>query len=123
MGGYRQIPYRARLSPDFHSGKLVEGGKNAGLEAGASWQTGCQARLSADCGPRRCTESGQAAVDGLHSKENTRLKVCDFRLTVSIEGVKRHSFFDSFQVFPVGAASGAQARSASHREVKGSEGR
>jgi hypothetical protein len=36
-----------------------------------------------------------------------------------MKSVKRQSFFDRFYVFPVGAASGAQAKSLSDRKVKG----
>jgi len=44
----------------------------------------------------------------LHSK---KIQSCVFPLTVFMEGVKRQSFFDTFWVYPVGAASGAQAKS------------
>jgi hypothetical protein len=50
-------------------------------------------------------------VDALHSLENAPHTVLNFPLTLKIEGVKTQSFFDTFKVFPVGVASGAQAKS------------
>jgi len=53
-------------------------------------------------------------VNQLHSIDFTQLKIVQFSLTLKIESVKTTSFFDTFQVFPVGAASGAQAKSPSN---------
>jgi len=50
-------------------------------------------------------------VDALHSLENAPHTIPNFLLTLKIEGVKTQSFFDTFKVFPVGVASGAQAKS------------
>ena len=62
---------------------------------------------------RACTKFGQGPVNGVHSLENT----CTYNLRFSIDWKNRRSttrsFFDSFLVFPVGAASGAQAKSLS----------
>ena len=58
-----------------------------------------------------CTISGQPFVDRLHSAENKQVRKREMWLTAATGGVKTQSFFDSFLVFPVGAASGAQARS------------
>jgi hypothetical protein len=52
-------------------------------------------------------------VDALHSLENAPHTVLNFPLTLKIEGVKTQSFFDTFKVFPIGVASGAQAKSPS----------
>jgi hypothetical protein len=52
-------------------------------------------------------------VDALHSLENAPHTVLHFPLTLKIEGVKTQSFFDTFKVFPIGVASGAQAKSPS----------
>jgi hypothetical protein len=48
-------------------------------------------------------------VDALHSIQNTPHTILNFLLTLEIEGVETQSFFGTFKVFPVGAASGAQA--------------
>jgi hypothetical protein len=48
-------------------------------------------------------------VDAPHSVQNTPHTIAKFLLTLKIEGVKTQSFFGTFKVFPVGAASGAQA--------------
>jgi hypothetical protein len=48
-------------------------------------------------------------VDVPHSIQNTPHTVAKFLLTLKIEGVQTQSFFGTFKVFPVGAASGAQA--------------
>ena len=50
-------------------------------------------------------------VDALHSFENAPHTIPNFLLTLKIEGVKTQSFFGTFKVFPVGVASGAQAKS------------
>jgi hypothetical protein len=52
-------------------------------------------------------------VDELHSIENTGDILPPKTLTYAEASVKRHSFFDSFRVFPVGAKSGAEAKSQS----------
>jgi hypothetical protein len=56
--------------------------------------TGIEKTVSLDC-----TNSGHAAVDGLHSIEKTILTNPCFPLTPKIEGVKTQSFFDSFLGF------------------------
>jgi hypothetical protein len=43
-----------------------------------------------------CTNSGQALVDELHSIDFKQQKSLRFCLTLKIEGVKTHSFFDNF---------------------------
>ena len=53
-------------------------------------------------------------MNQLHSIDFTQLKIVQFSLTLKTESVKTTSFFDTFQVFPVGAASGAQAKSPSN---------
>jgi hypothetical protein len=48
-------------------------------------------------------------VDALHLIQNTPHTIAKFLLTLKMEGVQTQSFFGTFKVFPVGAASGAQA--------------
>jgi len=47
-----------------------------------------------------CTKIRHAAVDELHSLENTRDKIAKKMLTSTVAGVKTHSFLDSFAVVP-----------------------
>jgi hypothetical protein len=69
----------------------------------------------------RCTKSGHAPVNGLHSIENTSTYKARFFIDEKIRKRRTESFFDSFSVFPVGAASGAQAKSASASRDDGSK--
>src|ERR1017187_1428294 len=73
-----------------------------------------------------CTKFWQAPVDELHSIENTGDKVAQKFLTSEIEGVKTPSFFDSFEVHPVGGESGTEAssllRACSARQQRDSDG-
>jgi len=50
-------------------------------------------------------------VNELHSIENTQLTNSFFRLTKKIQGVKHNCSLTVSEVFPVGAASGGQAKS------------
>jgi hypothetical protein len=50
-------------------------------------------------------------VNAPHFIQNTPHTIPNFLLTLKIEGVETQSFFGTFKVFPVGAASGAQAKS------------
>jgi len=68
----------------------------------------------------RCTKSGQRPVNGLHSIENTSTYKARFFVDEKNRKRRTRSFFDSFSVFPVGAASGAQAKSASASRDGGS---
>ena len=52
-----------------------------------------------------------APVNELHSLESKALRFSFFRLTKKIEGVKHNCSLTVSEVFPVGAASGGQARS------------
>ncbi len=52
-------------------------------------------------------------MNGLHSIENTSTYRAQFFVDEKIRKCRTESFFDSFSVFPVGAASGAQAKSLS----------
>jgi hypothetical protein len=52
-------------------------------------------------------------VNGLHSVESKELRFSFFLLTQKIEGVKHNCSLTVSEVFPVGAASGGQARSPS----------
>ena len=63
---------------------------------------------------RSCTKSGHPPVDAVHSTENKRDKTAYFSLTLKIEGVQQDRSLTTSRVFPVGAASGAQAKSPSH---------
>jgi len=60
-----------------------------------------------------CTKSGHVPVDWLHSIENAQLTNSFFPLTKKIQGVKHNCSLTVSEVFPVGAASGGQARSPS----------
>jgi hypothetical protein len=50
-------------------------------------------------------------VNGLHSIENAQLTNSFFSLTKKIQGVKHNCSLTVSEVFPVGAASGGQAKS------------
>jgi hypothetical protein len=52
-------------------------------------------------------------VDAAHSTDFAADKLHPFLLTVKIEGVKQTRSLTASEVFPVGAASGAQAKSLS----------
>ena len=58
-------------------------------------------KIRYQCGFRRpvflnCTKSGRGLVDDLHSIDFKADRLTYFLLTVNIERVKTHSFFDSF---------------------------
>ena len=55
-------------------------------------------RHFANLGFQDCTKIWHAAVDELHSIENTRDKIAKNLLTFAVAGVKTHSFLDSFAV-------------------------
>jgi hypothetical protein len=55
----------------------------------------------------------QWAVDGLHSIDLSADTGCDFLLTLKMKRVKQTRSLTASEVFPVGAASGAQAKSLS----------
>jgi hypothetical protein len=57
-------------------------------------------RHFANLGFQDCTKIRHAAVDELHSIENTRDKIAKNLLTFAVAGVKTHSFLDSFAVVP-----------------------
>ena len=63
-----------------------------------------------------CTISGHPPVNSVHSIENA----CTYKHVFFVDWICRRSttrsFFDSFQVLPVGAASGAQAESLSRSQ-------
>jgi hypothetical protein len=48
-------------------------------------------------------------VDAMHSIENKPHKLATFSLTLKLEGVQQDRSLTVSKVFPVGAASGAQA--------------
>ena len=52
-------------------------------------------------------------VDGLHSIDFAADTRADFLLTLTMKGVKQTRSLTASEVFPVGAASGAQAKSLS----------
>jgi hypothetical protein len=60
-----------------------------------------------------CTNSGHRLVERLHSTAPQAHRRDGFLLTLKIEGVKRDRSLTRSKVFPVGAASGTQARSPS----------
>src|SRR4030095_2353624 len=51
------------------------------------------------CSQPDCTKSWHRLVNGLHSIDAAADKCAVFCLTVKIEGVKTHSFFDTFPSF------------------------
>jgi hypothetical protein len=53
-------------------------------------------------------------VNQLHSPENKSHKTAIFSLTQDLKGVQQDRSLTASEVFPVGAASGAQAKSPSH---------
>src|ERR1700685_4012777 len=61
-------------------------------------------------GKHPCTKPGHRPVNGLHSIENTSTYKARFFVDEKNRKCRTESFFDGFQVFPVGAASGAQAK-------------
>ena len=65
-----------------------------------------------------CTKSCHPPVDGLHSIENKSDKVALFSLTQNLKGVQQDRSLTVSLVFPVGAASGAQAQSLSHCKMR-----
>jgi len=56
-------------------------------------------------------------VNELHSTENKAHKAAIFSLTQNLKGVQQDRSLTVSEVFPVGAASGAQVRSPSYRKV------
>jgi hypothetical protein len=74
--------------------------------------------------PDRCTKSGHMAVNELHSIENATTYKSRIFVDEKNRKSRTKSFFDSFSVFPVGAASGAQAKSLSccANEKEGEQG-
>jgi len=61
-----------------------------------------------------CTKSWHTPVNPLHSIENKSHKTLIFSLTQNLKGVQQDRSLTASEVFPVGAASGAQAKSLSH---------
>jgi hypothetical protein len=61
----------------------------------------------------------QAAVDSLHSIDFPEDKTASFLLTLKMKGVKQGRSLTASEVFPVGAASGAQAKSLSASQDDG----
>jgi hypothetical protein len=58
-------------------------------------------------------------VDGLHSLDFPADKTAPFLLTLKMKGVKQTRSLTASEVFPVGAASGAQAKSLSASQDDG----
>jgi hypothetical protein len=78
MRGYRQMPCRARLSPDFHSEKLIECRENAACRTAGIREILVGRGFWGDGGGGGCTGSGHLAVDGLHSVETTAVTAVVF---------------------------------------------
>ena len=76
---------------------------------------------SARNGFSTCTKTCHPPVDALHSIENKSDRSAIFSLTLNLESVQQDRSLTVSKVFPVGAASGAQAESPS--TLKNEEGR
>jgi hypothetical protein len=68
-----------------------------------------------------CTKSCHPPVNQLHSIDNKPHADAIFSLTQILKGVQQDRSLTVSEVFPVGAASGARAKSLSHRKMN--EGR
>ena len=64
-----------------------------------------------------CTKFGHCPVTSAHSLVFKGDRIAAFSLTKKIEGVKQTRSLTRSEVYPVGAASGAQAKSLSHRKM------
>jgi hypothetical protein len=96
------------FSPDFHNrvarAREVMDGNLSGI-------SGFKAEIVVARILRFAPKSRQWPVDGLHSTDFSADKSAAFLLTLKMKGVKQTRSLTASEVFPVGAASGAQAKS------------
>ena len=110
-----QIQRPARALRDFHKRNFAIAPMNyiSRLRKNRmnSRKTACSAGFAQEPGFTSAHSSLQGPVNGLHSIDLKGHTNVFFRLTRKIEGVKHNCSLTVSEVFPVGAASGGQARS------------
>jgi hypothetical protein len=81
------------MGHDFHSS---EPPANSGFSSTGPHETCANRGEIGQIMAQRCTKTGHKPVDGVHVTDVKGDKISQFSLTLKIEGVKRHSFFDTF---------------------------
>ena len=113
MVGVNNLWIRVIAAPRlyFHTAEFVD---RLGITMDGNSRTAPKCAIvsaHAACSLAHCTRNCHTPVNELHSIDFAADKFAMFLLTLKIEGVKTQSFFDTFSVLPVGAASGTQAKS------------
>jgi hypothetical protein len=117
IGAFLQIACPARLLRDLHKRRGVYGAVLHEDVFGDDIGKLQYASVSRKITISSCTNSGHRPVDGLHSIENESDRSAYFLLTANLKGVQQDRSSTVSKVYPVGAASGAQAESPCHCEM------